>query len=807
MKKFIFSMKGLFALIAAVCLSFAFGGLSQVETNADVGNDIQAKVEQVKTQNDGSMLMLFFNYEGEYTTDYMTTAWSPESNETYHWYLPEGFGMPEEDIAKYESRGGQLAYEDRDKYNMPNAVLDKNLDAYNLGEYILIDGKPLNTYNYSLVANRWTLVHTLSIELNGSTAFAGVTELQIKAGCTLPTLTYSYFGEGEPSALVIEEEQNFRNKNGGWVKVYPFAGYEKGVEYDATEQFLYSRQSTANFYGYTEAYTCEFTDALNRYYQEDGISLASTSDTVKGSLLIYDFVNPINANEFGTINLCLFSHAARTFVSYNAYNVTASSKGMVVESLSKSSGFTVVTLQSALYANEDGYIDRLVFEFTNDGMLDKPNENHMFLAYFSFGDFNVNTIVYDKSFIIQDNDTYYDLTLRFNKKGEFSGDEALDTSKVLINGVSVDEINKNGTYAVANWMVLSGIYHINVRLDKAYQGPGQFKNVDLEYTGSKFTVEKDLVFPNGDLLDRTYTCNIYQGEAFVDYEFIKEYKDTKVTDVELFIDKISADNLHFYVIFNQKLCSQTYFHADQRETWRETALRDYGAYDPDFAKVYLAGGFKSSLLDNVMINGKTLAQWHAIDLYETCIFVHYAQASEFTLDVSIDSRSETYAQLLPLFEAGNGISITVKSGMKFPTAIKTSEDAEYILKDGRMVTNTTASEVEVFYDGKAVADGDVLKLNTPALESGIYVKGTTDYEVSKTVEGNKTTFVVTVEGETITFSVEQDVTELNPIDKQVDVTDDQGGSGCGSVISGSLMGGMAVLAFGVVTMLRRKSDE
>ena len=208
-----------------------------------------------------------------------------------------------------------------------------------------------------------------------------------------------------------------------------------------------------------------------------------------------------------------------------------------------------------------------------------------------------------------------------------------------------------------------------------------------------------------------------------------------------------------------------------------------------------------------MINGKTLAEWHAIDLYETCIFVHYAQASEFTLDVSIDSRSEIYAQLLPLFEAGNGISITVKSGMKFPTAIKTSEDVEYILKDGRMVTNTTASEVEVFYDGKAVADGDVLKLNTPALESGIYVKGATDYEVSKTVEGNKTTFVVTVEGETITFSVEQDVTELKPIDKQVDVTDDQGGSGCGSVISGSLMGGMAVLAFGVVTMLRRKSDE
>ena len=117
MKKFIFSMKGLLALIATVCLSLAFGGLSYVETKADVGNNIQAKVEQVQTQNSGSMLILFFNYEGEYSTDYMTTAWSPECNETYHWYLPEGFGMPAEDVAKYESQGGQLAYEDKDKYN------------------------------------------------------------------------------------------------------------------------------------------------------------------------------------------------------------------------------------------------------------------------------------------------------------------------------------------------------------------------------------------------------------------------------------------------------------------------------------------------------------------------------------------------------------------------------------------------------------------------------------------------------------------------------------------------------------------
>ena len=814
MSKRIFSFKTVLTLLATVCLAFAFGGLLRVNAQADAGdNNITAKVESVESREGGSWLMLYFQYDEGYTTDYMTADWSPENNASYHWYLKGGdFGMPAGDEAKYDSLGGQLAYEDKDKYNMPNALLNKNLDAYNMGDYILIDGVPLKNYEYTLFANRLTRVHSLSIELaNGSTLFSTATNLEIKAGCTIPTLTYSYFGEGEPSALVIEEQQLFRAKNGGWVKAYPFDGYEKGVEYDASERFFYLRPHGTSLKGHTEAETYAFTSIFSeRGWGDDGYAIASTEKTEKGTILVLDFVNPIDANQFGLIDLRVFSNTPRSFVSHNAYEITEDSLGVVVEQYSiPQQSFSTITLFSALYADENGMIDQLVFEFTENGNVD-PTQNQFFVGSFILRENTINSIVYDDSLLIQDLGDYYDLTLRFNKKGEFSGSETVDTSKVLLNGVSVDEMNANGANVTAKWGAIQGIYQINVTVPKAYKGAGQLQNAEYNYTGTKVSVAKDLVFPNGDLLDRTYTCNVYAKESFVDYEFLKEYKNTQVVSVKVNIDANSANNIHFYIEFDQKICSQVYYHADDSEGWRETALDDVGLYDKDFSKVYIAGGFKSSLLDNIMINGKTLGEWHAIDPYETCVFAHYAQFSPYTLDLSVDSRSEVYQQLLPLFESGNDITLTIKEGMKFPTGIKTTADCEYVLENGVLISGSASGKIGVFFDGKPVQDGDVLKKDTEALESSVYVQGVSDYTVTKTTEGNVATFVVEYNGQQLTFSVEQNVTWLDPVDKVTqDADEDKKSSlfGCGSAISGGLIGGSVLIAFAASGLMRRKKDE
>ena len=782
--------------LLAVALLFTGSFMKTSVAQAEGENDIAAKVENVETLgDDGSSLMLSFQYNGEYTTDYMTADWGNGNSAAYHWYLSDpSFGMAEEDKAKYESLNGQLAYEDKDKYNMPNAVLSKNLDAYNMGDSILIDGVPLKNYEYTLVANKWTRVHTLAIQVTNAPAiFAKASEVKIMEGCTLPTLTYSFFGEGEPSALVLDEEMTFRSRGGVWSRAYPFEGYEVGVEYDASEKFFYLRAADGNYKGHVEAPAFQFTDIFEKEYHWDdtGYVLASTGNTVKGALFVAELVNPIDANEFGLINLRFYTNYPRQLVTHNANDVTESSLGEDVELISIPGGFTTVTLMSALYANEDGMVDTLVFEFLNEG-----NGEQFFITSFSCGEMLLTTPVYDESFGIKDAGDYYNITFRFNKKGAFDDGVAVDTSKVSINGETLEEI---GAYAEAHWSSIQGIYQINVRLDKAYDGVGQIRNADLNYAINNMSVAEGLVFPNGELLDRDYTCHIYGAERFVDYEMLSSYSEIEVLGVSCYIDTQSADNLHFSIEFDLPITSQPYYHACEHEGWRAVELPKYNLYNTNLASVFVTGGFKSSMMDSICLNGKSIGQMHAEDPYTTCVFVQYGQVNIYTIEFSVDSNSETYTKLLPLFEAGEGIELEIKEGLKFTTGYKTAKDVKFAISGDKFQKVGETSEMQVFFDGKRVNDGDLITVQTVATKESIVVEGVSSYEITESEAGNVKTFeIVSEDGQSMTFGVEQNVTAF-PEAKE---------DGCGSTVSGGFVGAFAIMSVcAAAVMMRKKNDE
>lgn len=786
--------------LLAVALFFTGNLTKNPVAKAEEDNDIAAKISSVETLADGVSLMISFQYDEAYTTDYMTAEWGTGGNAAYHWYLKdESFGMAEEDKAKFDSLNGQLAYEDKDKYNMPNAVLSKNLDAYNFGDYILVDGVPLKNYEYQLIANKWTLVHTLTIEVVGQPAFfANAKDIKIMEGCTLPTLTYSFFGEGEPSALVLDEELNFRSRDGIWARIYAFEGYEAGVEYDASEKFFYLRAADASgigsYKGNLEAPSFQFTDIFEKEYHWDdkGYVLASTSKTVKGALFVAELVHPIDANEFGFINVRFYSNYPRQLVTHNADSITAGNLGEDIEIISIPGGFTTITLTSALYANEDGMVDTLVFEFLNEG-----GGEQFFITSFSCAEILVDTPVYNESLGIKDEGDYYNITLRFNKKGDFSDDVELDRSKVLLNGVSLEEI---GSYAEASWAEIQGIYQINVRLYKAYDGEGQIRNPEYNYANNSMTVEKDLVFPNGDLLDRSYTCRLYGSEKFVDYELLGNYSEIKVINVSCFIDTNSAENLHFLIEFNLPVTFQGYFHACEHEDWRGTELPKYNLYNEIVTNVFVTGGFKSSLMDNILINGKSIGQMHTEDAYTTCVFVQYGQSSLYALDLSIDSNSETYRKVFPFFEEGAGIDVEIKEGLKFTTGYKTMEDVAFTLAGDVFQKVGEVSAMSVFFDGKRVNDGDVITVETVATKESILVKGVAGYEIIESESGNVKTFeIVSKDGQTITFGVEQNIAAMPESEEE---------DGCGSTVSigiSSVFAAMSVCA--VAVMMRKKNDE
>ena len=90
-------------------------------------------------------------------SDYMTaTEWD---NKNYKW-LNDEFGSENRETIDYAEN------------NVANAWLDQNLSSYNFTEMILIDGQTLaefgQTHPYTLIANKRTRVHTISIDFGAN---------------------------------------------------------------------------------------------------------------------------------------------------------------------------------------------------------------------------------------------------------------------------------------------------------------------------------------------------------------------------------------------------------------------------------------------------------------------------------------------------------------------------------------------------------------------------------------------------------------------------------------------------------------
>lgn len=578
-----------------------------------------------------------------------------------------------------------------------------------------------------------------------------------------------------------------------------FEDYEVGVEYDANKEYFSLRDMDSSYKGHFEAPTFEFTKIFSENnWGDDGYALAS-SIAANGDLFVAELIHPINANKFGTIQVRVFSNVPRTFVSYNASNVTEESLGEVLETFSIPQGWTTISLLSSLYVNENGKIDTIVLQFTNDGDEYGIN-NQFFIGSFSCLENSINGLVYEDSFFVQELDDFYHLTFRFNKKGVFGGDEVLDTAKIAVNGISIDDINSTGSYADAEWAAIQGIYQINVKLSKAYTGAAVIKNADLYYAGNSMTVCEGLTFPDGECLDRTYTCHTYKNENILDYELIGEYEDIENVNVKVRIEPTANDNIHFLIIFDKKITENPYYHACETEAWRDESLIVFkGMYDKEVSDAFVAGGFKTSFYDNILINGVSVGEWHAIDDLPTCVHVHYGQTDLYTLDMSIDSYSEMYAPLYEAFQKGEEITIEVKSGLKFTTGVQTTKDYKFVVKGSTVSKDEVAQSIKVYYDGQTVKNGDVIVSSTKVMESNIYVQGMEGYDVNKTVNGNKVSFTITDEnGNEFSFTVEENIVN--------DIPTDEGG--CASNLSmGNIILPLMSLSLFALFAIRRKKYE
>ena len=310
-----------------------------------------------------------------------------------------------------------------------------------------------------------------------------------------------------------------------------------------------------------------------------------------------------------------------------------------------------------------------------------------------------------------------------------------------------------------------------------------------------------LSFPNGETLETNFACRIYHGESYVDSPNAEGYDAINVSTMTVGIAADAADNIRFQIFFNYAICPQGYYHACETESWRETSLDAIGYYDAAVSAAFVYGGYKSSLYDNIYINGHSIGEWHGIDACPTSVHVHYGQAdggNANMMTVAIDSTSQMYAELIELYESGAGLTVEVKGGMIFPTGYQTINDQTYVLRGALMEEVVVGDGMHVFYDGKEVQAGDIVISSTAVNKANIAVTGVLDYQVTETVEGVLVHYTIVAGDEVITFSVQSVIVNEKEETEQ---------SGCGA--SMSMLSVMSAILFigGAMMVKGGKRDE
>ncbi|MBQ7913041.1 MAG: hypothetical protein IJ308_04755 [Clostridia bacterium] len=732
-----------------------------------VFNSIQTQILAVNNENldNGNVFVMELS-----ATDYMTaTEWS---NGDFKW-------LNCEDINTELSNRGDV---DLTNNNLCNIPMTENLESYNFEDYIYLDGVSLaefgQTHAYKLFGNKRTRVNTLSIDFDAG-VLQSVSQVTVKEGCLLPTLEYGYLGQGDPSALLVTETAVFTRIEGKWTD---FSGYEEETKYVAEDKY-FERNYETTYKGHGATPLDGFTDFFTKNQIQgekiDHLALSSAANTVQGSLMILQLDFPIDATKFNKINLTVYTNYERRLCTYNADSITETSLGEPLEEFSVGGGlYFEISLSTALYANENGEVRTVVFQFVDEGRVEADGSRHHFF-FMSFYLSNEPILTKD-SFILGETQTAYELTLRFNKTGGASDDMQLDPTKVFVNGVPFSAIETECAEATAAWRVVQGVYQIDVRLPKSYEGAAQIKNADHNFVGNSMGVNKGLVFPNGDVLEKSYAAHIYEGEKILDCELATQFKTVEIQSVGYRYE--DTKNLRFTLYFDQEITSSPYYHACERESWREAELTksDGDLYDSGITQIFVNGGYKSSLLDSIVINGKTIGEWHAHDGNAlTNVQIHYGNTALNCVDIIFEAVSHnTYDEIDALVKSGNGITVEVKAGFKFISNKATAKTQTFVLENGAFRQTQAQKEIAVYFNGKPVEQGDTLVLKAPVSEKSLAVDGVEDYQVSTKKNGEYTIYTITYgEGEVFLFQVKGELTSSVP---QAIKT----GGGCASAVNG-----------------------
>ncbi len=355
---------------------------------------------------------------------------------------------------------------------------------------------------------------------------------------------------------------------------------------------------------------------------------------------------------------------------------------------------------------------------------------------------------------IEETSSAISYTIKFSENN-IEGAESfpVDLENILFNDKSIASINEEADYISASWQG-GMVPKLLIKVDKDCP---YLNNEDYDYVQNYFILKEHMKLPSlsgeESYLGKAYRLCVYDDEVLTEiYKEIDEskYQTTQVSGVTFTPDDgVGEVSARFLVTFsspisNENIPAQGDYNILCPETWKENNWRDPNVYTKHVSLSFVHDGLKSSLFDNVIINGLSLAQWQAVaDEYASskpfAVAVHYGMYGNRTM--TIDFTEECPSSRNAIIESYNDGSLTIefREGLRFVNHRMVKESQKFVFRKSTnsFVPATTNENILVYYDGKAIKNGETVETYGLADKNSLYIPNDgKDYYVSfDTVNG------------------------------------------------------------------------
>lgn len=533
--------------------------------------------------------------------------------------------------------------------------------------------------------------------------------------------------------------------------------YKKGVTYDVDENYI-KLQSAGTYKGLTIAPFGERTTFWSTEAKVDSdkgygvvAHRADNSDLKKNDLMILEFVTDIDVNKFEVLNLTLATAAEKGAI-LEVYNVSEIRDGKLGTPKQRVTAdfwtFRTNNISLKALADENGYVGAIGLRLLSDSA-----------QTFTVGSFSLGSLsdlvekdapqILDNKITVFETADAYEFTIEFNSTGSMSGtyNEKNMGDLVSFNGVKLSEINKDKTNITLS-VDLMGRYCMTLRADKDYKGKGKVINTDRHFVGNYVQIEKGFQLPNGEKLEETYALHVYLTDSVTNVVTDDALSPIGINHLTSGLDE--NKNLTINVYFNNQITGNPMYFLCNPDSFNKKEVAKLNGetilYDENMAEAFIYGGYKSSLLDHVKINGNTLAEWMAMDElkgspgYNTAVMVHYGQMGDKVASIIVTANTEVGKIINKSYEKGE-LRVLLEEGLKFTSGRAVLEDAAYAY-DGTTWAKVSADDFAVYYDGQKVEDGDTLVVEKLVSADNITVMGDGDYKIEESVNGDTASYTI-----------------------------------------------------------------